>query len=265
VSEGIASALIIEDDADWDIRLKSQLTQFALATRILSQPRSHTQRSFADPTFPLPQSAVDPTVEINLRHAPQTLPPTWSPYGDGWDLLWLGHCGTRFPSQDHDPKSSRGRVLAYDDPTVPQPHHWNREWGTDDLVASGYPNHTRVFHHTSKNVCTLAYAVSQPGARRILYDAGVVKTDRPIDLMLRAYCDGEDGRRGGRGCFTAQPQYFQHYRPKGSERKFSDISNYTDRVNVQDGTFNIRMSTRMNLEKILEGEGDYWDQFPDEV
>jgi GR25 family glycosyltransferase involved in LPS biosynthesis len=263
VSEGISSALIMEDDADWDVRIKTQLSQFALATRALSQPRSYTAKSFADPTYPYPLNAGVPTVEINLKHPPSTIPPEWSPYGDNWDLLWLGHCGTRFPNQDNDPKSSRGRVLAYGDPTVPQPHYFQKEWGTDELVTSGYPNHTRVFHHTSMNVCTLAYAVSQAGARRILYDIGVLKTDKPIDLMLRAYCDGEDGRRGGRACFTAQPQYFQHYRPRGSRIKWSDISNHTTEYNANEGTLNIRMSTRMNLQNIVEGDEDYLDQFPD--
>jgi len=61
VKERIQTALIIEDDADWDVMIKSQLVEFARGTRFL-------QDSQAGAT---------------------------GPYGDDWDLLWLGHCGAK--------------------------------------------------------------------------------------------------------------------------------------------------------------------------
>jgi hypothetical protein len=67
VKEGLGSALILEDDADWDVRIEQQMQQFAVATQdVLAQkPRS------ANPTRP--------------HHD--------SPYGDDWDLFWIGHLG----------------------------------------------------------------------------------------------------------------------------------------------------------------------------
>lgn len=53
------TALIIEDDVDWDLRLRDQTPLIANAIRNFT-------------------NAGDP------EHAP---------YGRSWDLLWLGHCG----------------------------------------------------------------------------------------------------------------------------------------------------------------------------
>ncbi|RAK95643.1 uncharacterized protein BO80DRAFT_506031 [Aspergillus ibericus CBS 121593] len=60
VSERISTALILEDDVDWDVTLKTQLHDFA-------------------------QGAL--ALQPNQPHA--------SPYGPSWDLLWLGHCGMK--------------------------------------------------------------------------------------------------------------------------------------------------------------------------
>jgi hypothetical protein len=39
VLEHIQFALVIEDDADWDVLLKAQMTEFARGTRFLRMPR----------------------------------------------------------------------------------------------------------------------------------------------------------------------------------------------------------------------------------
>jgi len=62
VDEGYGTALILEDDADWGVSLKSQLHTVAEKTRSLGNV-ARDQR-------------------------------THSPYGDEWDLLWLGNCAT---------------------------------------------------------------------------------------------------------------------------------------------------------------------------
>jgi len=62
VHEKVSSALIFEDDADWDVALKEQLVQFARGSRFITN-----------------------TSEDAFSH---------SPYGNDWDMLWIGHCGT---------------------------------------------------------------------------------------------------------------------------------------------------------------------------
>lgn len=50
----LASALILEDDADWDVRIKDQLYDFALTSNALTQPLSSNPSKYADSTFPTP-------------------------------------------------------------------------------------------------------------------------------------------------------------------------------------------------------------------
>ena len=60
--------MILEDDSDWDVSLKSQLKQFAsLARNIENKHR-----------------AEDDQLGPHDR--------TFSPYGSKWDMLWLGIC-----------------------------------------------------------------------------------------------------------------------------------------------------------------------------
>jgi hypothetical protein len=241
------------------MRIRAQLNDFALATHALSQPLGNSY-TYLDPTFPTPKDASGP-VEFNLRSAQSVRKPTHSPYGDNWEVLWLGHCGARFPNADRDPKCSRGRVVLYDDPTVPQTQHYKSGYGSKELIEQ-HPNHTRVIHHTAENVCILAYAVTQASARRILYQLALKEFDAPYDIMLRRYCDGADNRKV-RNCFTAQPQYFEHFRPRGETGHYSDINNYEPGTNEKDYSYNIRISTKVNLGKLSEGEVDFIDQYPD--
>jgi hypothetical protein len=149
--------------------------------------------------------------------------------------------------------------------TVPQTQYYEKGWGSDEIIQE-YPNNTRVVHHTSGNVCTLAYAVTQKSARQILYQIGLKDFSAPMDIMLRLYCDAVDGRKT-RSCFTTQPAYFEHFRPRGNLTRFSDMSEWVSTdgsiVNDQDFSANIRLSTKINLEKLTEGEGNLVDQFPD--
>ncbi|KAK5111177.1 hypothetical protein LTR85_012226 [Meristemomyces frigidus] len=61
VQSGIDTALILEDDVDWDVTLKVQIRLVSDAVRNLTSVL-----------------ASDP-----------------SPYGHDWDILWIGHCGER--------------------------------------------------------------------------------------------------------------------------------------------------------------------------
>lgn len=85
VDEGLSSALIIEDDVDWDIRILAQMQDFAKGTRHLTD---------------VPQNAK--------QH---------SPYGDNWDVLWPGHCG------GHPVVGDNRQYVIPNDPTVPPKEH----------------------------------------------------------------------------------------------------------------------------------------------
>ena len=128
----LSSALILEDDADWDVSLKNQLTQFALGTRhILDAPTSSE-----------PQS----------------------PYGDGWDLLWIGHCAQGQPTKPIP------RFIITNDTTVrPAGHRWHL-WTPEPTLTYDLPYNrtTRVVYQSAGGMCSSAYALSYAGAREYI-------------------------------------------------------------------------------------------------
>jgi len=260
VEQNIASALVLEDDADWDLRIKSQMQDFARASRLLVQPIPGTSDRFLDPSYPQPSNDQQPrNFEVGKEQAAE---PTSSPYGDidRWDLFWLGHCGCRFPRAS-DINAPLGRAVILNDTTVPEPQHVAMQFGNDELVTQ-YPAHTRVVSRARMNTCTLGYALSLPGARRLLYELALHKMTGTTDMMFRSVCDGTEGRTIG-ACLTVQPQLFQHHRPVGSRSSFSDISDHGSSYNDRAFTKNIRWSVRLNFPKLLDGEIDYIDFFKD--
>lgn len=264
VQRNLTSVLIFEDDVDWDVRIKNQLRDFALSANALTQPLRGSRGSYADPSFPVPaKGSSAPGIDLDFNRLPATVPPTVSPYGDDWDVLWLGHCGMQFPSPDNS--IPKGRVIQYNDATVaPKRNLWSLD--SPFTLVDKYPEHTRAVTHVQEGVCTLGYAVSQRGARRLLHEVGLKDVDAAFDILLRWFCEGEKGRARGRQCLTTQPGIFQHYVKTGPASESSDIGDHpADRFTEVARTDMIRWSVRLNAEALLEGRvQDVVDQFPDE-
>jgi hypothetical protein len=153
-------------------------------------------------------------------------------------------------------------VLIENDETVPEArylHSWDNE-AISPLTE--FPAHSRVVSEQKEGVCSLAYAVSQSGALRLLDSVGLTTFDHPFDLMVREWCEGSvDG--DSRRCIAVIPQLFDHYRRVGPWSVDSDISTPGNGYRNKALTQNIRWSVRMNMKKILRGETDYDDQYPD--
>lgn len=222
VRENISTALIMEDDADWDVRLKPSLTDFARGARYI-----------------------------------QSIPPNaslFSPYGDDWDVLWIGHCGETFPENDD-------RVFVIpDDPSVPSPRHIGYP-----LLAERYANHTRVVHRANGPICLYGYALSQRGAQRMLWGLSVKQLRGFVDNELAGFCSGNTGLDVT--CVSSQPTYIRTHRAAGSMTKDSDNVGpeaLSKEVRETGETVDVRWSVRMNMEKLLKGETEgFEDQFPD--
>ncbi|KAJ3499003.1 hypothetical protein NLG97_g683 [Lecanicillium saksenae] len=262
IRQNLTSVLILEDDADWDVRIHEQLRDFALSTRALIQPlagSSPSSPSYADPTF-LDPSQPDPR-EISFDSLPMTVPPRQSPYGDDWDLLWVGNCGLHFPfaSSQTIPK---GRVIHHNDKTVaPKKDLWsiNKPF----TLVDDYPAHTRAVSHAQEGVCTLGYALSHRGARRIMQEVALKPVTDAYDILLRFFCEGRHGRRQG-VCVAPQPPYFHHHRPAGPRSSMSDIGDHGTEYNKESRTDMVRWSVRLNSDLIIDGRTDYVEQYPDE-
>ncbi|KAI1614529.1 hypothetical protein EDD36DRAFT_230957 [Exophiala viscosa] len=226
VNEKVATALIFEDDADWDVSFKQQLVQFARGSRYISQ-----------------------TAENDVPK---------SPYGDNWDILWLGHCGTWVLAED----KHRFFVIP-DDPTVEPPQYRCNVVSPDMSYWEGQDgdNTTRIVFNSGGAVCTAGYAVSQQGARKILYHMSMVPFNNAIDWGYAELCKD---KRYNFNCVSVFPQLIGVSRPTGNSSKWSDIG-YGD-----ESTRTVRSahsqylvySTRLNIANLLEGRTVFDSQYP---
>ncbi|KAL7626954.1 hypothetical protein AAE478_003729 [Parahypoxylon ruwenzoriense] len=259
VRRNLSSALITEDDADWDVRIRTQLRDFALASHALTQPLAGSPAEsprYADATYPggfNNENAASAVPDFAFDGLPATVAPAESPYGDHWDVLWLGHCGMHFPFPDGK-VIPKGRVARAGDRTVPQQQHLWTISDPDDLKEQ-YANHTRVVHHVQDGVCSLAYA--------LLYELGTKDVNAAFDIQLRWFCEGT-GRpnRGYHNCLTAQPSLFQIHLPAGPKKSNSDIADHGEGFQ-DEKTRVLRYSVRLNAEALMEGRSDLVDQWPD--
>ncbi|KAI0098278.1 glycosyltransferase family 25 protein [Nemania sp. FL0031] len=220
VEENLESALIMEDDMDWDVRLKKQLIQIAEGALY-----------------------VMPSNE-----------PSSSPYGAGWDVLWLGHCGEIFPETlpENEGKPEYPKYTLHNDKTVPP---LNKITGLVDFAK--YPEFTRWVHVSGGPICSFAYALSQRGARKVLFDLSVDHLGGPFDNALAGFCrDGASGNQDGlqAKCLSVTPPVFFHHRAKGRVDGDSDIHNSGNAdVREKGTTENIVWSARNNIKNMLRG------------
>ncbi|KAL2255592.1 hypothetical protein VTK26DRAFT_3058 [Humicola hyalothermophila] len=279
IQENVTTALILEDDADWDIRLKAQLQVFARAALPFTQP--------------VASAGNLPLSELYRKDSASPLPSapaaTFSPYGSTWDVLWLGHCGTSFPPSSPSPQQPPPLIVTIaDDPTVPAPSHLKpHPFALRDVLADKYPPHTRVVHASSGTICTQAYAVTQQGARRLLWRFGLAeeKMGKGWDLLLGDWCDGlylndDRGHVGGEGhgvseeqaanrekqqhkpvCVTVQPPLFSHHFRKGGSSDIMALGGGFVRAEKSMTPY-VRLSVRLNMERLVDGMEpvDQWEE-----
>ncbi|KAL8414586.1 hypothetical protein RB594_005713 [Gaeumannomyces avenae] len=303
VEEGLETALILEDDIDWDVRLKAQLQTFSLASQAFLQPLDGHPHGRSLSALLLDEGDATTTL-LRIPQLPHQ--PQGSPYGTGWDVLWLGHCGTELPihegeedatnprrdadanappPQPSQKKTLGGVVTIRNDETVPAPRHLRPHPFADrpDRLATAHPPRTRAVHASRATTCSLGYAVSRAGARRLLWRLGVDSLTAGFDLMLRDLCDGRyhgDGeggvegggreagqwRGGGRPvCVTVQPPLFSHF-SSGRGDAGSDIQGVGGGYMKRSGSQYIRLSVKQNLGRLVEGASveELVDQWPDD-
>ena len=271
----------MEDDGDWDVRLKSQAQLFSHASRAFLQPKSRgSPRTWAD-QFP-PSSLDDHNYMVNILKAPITLSPAISPYGDDWDVIWLGHVGSDLPAQwqeteqkgktKRDPRSLL-TMFILDDETVPTQTQLRRHpfAGQVDTWSELFPPHTRIVHESRSTAGIQAYAVTQRGARRLLYQFGLMTFSGTYDIQLSDWCDGtfHDERIPDDRpiCLTVQPPLVGQYYGAGG----SDIYGIGGGYFRKKGSAYIRNSVMHNLHRLVMGElgrfgdvGGLVDQWPDD-
>ncbi|KAF2005727.1 glycosyltransferase family 25 protein [Amniculicola lignicola CBS 123094] len=177
LDSGLETALILEDDVDWDIRLRS--VQIPLAA------------SAARSVLP-PARSYHPFAKLASTHTQY--------WGDpaSWDLLYLGHCGDYFNEvtyeglvQDRPFDLNALPHVVYSDPTLPvrtELHPFTQ----DLFTALHLPGHSRAFHRSKFPLCSFGYAVTRAAAERLLDDLAPAKLKpkgpRAFDVALLHAC-----------------------------------------------------------------------------
>ncbi|GAM89592.1 hypothetical protein ANO11243_076310 [Dothideomycetidae sp. 11243] len=172
------SALIMEDDMDWDVRIRQQTAMIAQGTRELARKRDDWESR--------PHNRTDDNPH--------------SPYGDTWDVLWMGHCS--------DPPRAKPLVVWPDATVIAR----QRYAGIDRLVTTVLEEGERSVHRSVNPVCTFAYAISAAGARKVLAIASTGKGGA-FDLMLNHNC-----KQGTLDCVSVNPEVFDPYHPADGDK-----------------------------------------------
>ncbi|KAF2787540.1 glycosyltransferase family 25 protein [Melanomma pulvis-pyrius CBS 109.77] len=178
LDSGLETALILEDDVDWDIRLRSiQIPLAASAARTMLPPAKRSSRFR----------------KTDAKHIQY--------WGDpkSWDLLYLGHCGDYFNEVTYEglvPAEKPFNLtdlphVVYADPSLP-----NRDelhpFTQSLFEALRMPAHSRAFHRSKFPLCSFGYAVTRPAAERLLSDLAPPKLSpkgaKAFDVALLHAC-----------------------------------------------------------------------------
>jgi hypothetical protein len=223
VQDHIQSAMILEDDADWDVTIKAQMTEFARGTRYLQKSSG----------------------------------PTHSPYGDGWDILTTGHCGL-----ENKVGKNQDYWVTKDDPTVvtPKQREWQRNPNLSPSALNG--KYSRLVFSPHALACAASYAISLPGAARMLYDQAILPNAQGIDSSLSAFCRKQE--YGHSSCLATYPMITGVHLPAG------DMARDSDRRTIKPGRMrkvaqsdHLMFPVRLNLDVILRGDTLVKAQFPE--
>lgn len=197
--------------------------------------------------------AIHPLTASNIPHE--------DPYGRDWDVIWLGHCGAQLPPPSpHSPN----RLMMLGDETVPEPQYLKpMSHAPLDTLASLYAPHTRLIHRANSTLCTIAYAVTQSGARKLLYEFGIREFSKGFDFALSDWCNGltrDATKEKMPMCVVVQPPIFGH---NFGERGGSDIMGVGVGGRPVRETRYVKWSVRMNLERLVRGEEGIEEQWTD--
>ncbi|KAK4544192.1 hypothetical protein LTR36_004402 [Oleoguttula mirabilis] len=183
LESGLETVMILEDDVDWDIHVRTtQIPAAAAAIRKLTSEQTK------------------PTGELKYK------PDLNNYWGNSstWDILYLGHCGDIFK-----PSSWSFRVprVMYEDKTLP-PRKDMHPYTQKFLQSIEVPEDTRVIHRSVFPLCTFGFALTRNAASRLLNEIATREPDggsMAYDVRVLEAC-----RDFGFRCWSANPELFHH-------------------------------------------------------
>ncbi|KAF2233531.1 glycosyltransferase family 25 protein [Viridothelium virens] len=237
MDSGLETALILEDDVDFDINIRTKqapITQAAIR-ELVSRPQPNTSRSEAS------SSSKSPTSSTQQARRPSHSNPKKYPYGSpaAWDLLYLGTCGDYLNSlgdglgvgHHHPINLTSIPHLAVSDPTIPRRYDLH-PFTASLLTSLNVPEQHRLIHESRWPLCTFGYALTRASASLLLstlaparepawegtraYDVAILKACReslkqPLTGDPAIDANNPDPRTGpGLRCVSVQPELFHH-------------------------------------------------------
>jgi hypothetical protein len=219
VRHNMETVLIVEDDVDWDVGIKGQMQLISDNIRKLSELNSTDK----------------------------------SPYGNAWDVLWIGHCGER--TAVDTPR------IEFSDSTVP-PKNTYTGWANKYMynIDAG----KRAIQVGVNPVCSFGYALTLKGAEKVLDWAGKGGNEA-FDIRLLQGCQSKDLH-----CLVVTPEVMHHYQPPKelgytslvAEEDGKGVAAGEDKFeHIMGGTENIRDSARCKVlfnTTCVKDHRDYW-------
>lgn len=223
ISNNIQTALIIEDDTDWDISLRQQLSDFATGINRI-------------------QTLTDPSNPASI-----------SPYGPSWDLLWLGHCRIG-PHNDRQPM-----YVLEDDITVPPIPYRVSLWNQRHIPPPVLSNSSRVIFRAVNGMCTYGYAITLAGARKLV--ASLLENNLPYDVAMSSVC--REKKVKPFRCYASYPPLMASHRFQGTSHRNSDIRPDRPGSSERDEfTRDIVFPVMLNIKKLVAGKTTVKSQWP---
>jgi hypothetical protein len=206
VEQPFDTAMIIEDDIDWDIHLRSH--QIPLLQRTFHEFINKQQ--YQD-KFAVPSSSPLASDELPNKD--------YWPSNDHWDLLYLGHCGDFF----HASNLNKIPNAVYRDPNLPSSHglHTDTQRFMNTLTKVGVPGEKHRVLHKSQNVlCSFAYVITKKTARQMLKDMSHEEENHgtiAFDVRILEACRDWNWK-----CWSVNPELFHHVDGEASEIRVID-------------------------------------------
>jgi GR25 family glycosyltransferase involved in LPS biosynthesis len=180
IDNNLGSALIIEDDVDWDVNLKDIMGLFNWQLRYNNTMRSQKDKD-------------DKHDECE--------------YGCDWDQLFVGHC----KNEPHPTDTTHQSYHDPDSPAISTAYPIFVQEMTKKWNYSAQDTGVRVISPTYDPLCTMGYAISNKGARRALYQMGGFKPIKmAVDLEFIHH-----NREGRLNSYTMSPPPFVKWDTKG--------------------------------------------------
>ncbi|KAF2794435.1 glycosyltransferase family 25 protein [Melanomma pulvis-pyrius CBS 109.77] len=233
IDNNIQSALIIEDDVDWDTNIKEIMGTLNWQLRYNN----------------------------TIRWGKDNVQKGWKeecPYGCDWDELFVGHCGG---------KPNRNRLDLHQ--VIAEPHGPKIEtimpWAKKEMTTLWNLTESegiRVIAPTWEPICLMGYGLSRMGAMRMLYQIGGWRPfGHPVDNEI-AWRTSEGSLSG----YTMMPPAFVSWRVGGSQDSDNDAGMNAQAVQSKGNMEGKSVGLKNSVRKSLEGffEKNYWADMANE-